>query len=117
MQPVRDALGDFVRRLYLRREVKIVSTSYPQMSTATAFGVSAELHNGAIVDFWVDLSSNKTNWQMEYSVMRHDPDEDGSHPERDFPAETIESASDLPDRLQAAIESLVNASESPELFR
>ena len=55
MEPVRGALGDLVRRLNKRSEVKLVTTYNPQMFAATDLGVSAELHNGAVIDFWIDF--------------------------------------------------------------
>jgi hypothetical protein len=116
-QPVRKALDDLLRRLNLRPEVKIASVYYPQMHPSTDFGVSAELHNGAVIDFWIDLFFETTTWQMEFSVLRHNPDEDGSHCEQDFPAESIASVSDLPNRLLAAIEKLAKASDMEQLFR
>lgn len=117
MQPVRDALGDFIRKLNRRTEVKIVSTYEPQMYLSSDFGVSAELHNGAVIDFWIELSFEKTSWQVSYSVLRHDPDEDGSHSERKFPVEMVHSAPDLPKNLLVAIERLRQASETDDLFR
>ncbi len=117
MQPVNDALGYFIELLYRRPEVKLVTTYKPQMSLSQDLGVSAELHNGAGLDFWIDLRFGDAAWQMEYSVQRHNPDEGGSHSELDFPKETIESVSDLPKRLLAAIERLQEASATDALYR
>ena len=119
MDPVRDALGDLVRSLYQRPEVKLVTTYNPQMFASTDLGVSAELHNRAVVDFWIDfdLRSGDTAWEMHYSVERHDPDEEGSHTELDFPREIIRSMSDLPKTLLAAIERLQKASATDTFYR
>jgi hypothetical protein len=91
----------------------------PEMFSSTDLGVSAELHNGAVVDFWIDfdLRPEDTAWEIHYSVERHDPDEDGSHTELDFPKETIRSMSDLPKTLLAAIERLQKASSTDALYR
>jgi hypothetical protein len=117
MQPVRDALSDLVRRLYERPQVKLVTTYNPRMFASTDLGVSAVLLNGAVVDFWIDLSFEETAWRIEYSVQRSDPDEDGSHTELDFPPETIRSVSDMPTTLLVAIGRLQKASATDAFYR
>lgn len=117
MDPVRDRLGEVLRRLYERAEVKLVTTYFPGLSSWTDFGVSASLHNGAVVDFWIDLSDERTAWRIEYSVQRGDPDKDGSHTEMNFPAKLIDSASDLPKAILAAIDELRQAVGNDVLFR
>jgi hypothetical protein len=116
MHPVRDALGELVRQLYRRQQVKLVRTYNPDASLSPDFGVSAELHNGAVVDFWTELRSTDSSWQVEYSVLRHDPDEDGSHTVVSFPTETVQSARELPKILLAAVESLRAASGDERLY-
>jgi hypothetical protein len=117
MQPVREALGDLVRQLYTRAEVKLVHTYNVEATPSPDFGLSADLHNGAGVDFWLELTFEQTHWQLEYSVQRHDPDEDGSHAEKSFPAESIYSAQNLPATLVNAIRELERASADDTLYR
>lgn len=117
MHPVREALDNLVRCLYQRSEVKIVAAHHPEMIVVPDFGVSAELHNGAVVDFWISLWGEDNGWQMEYSVSRHNPDEDGSHTELDFPPETIHSVSDMPNVLLVAIDRLQKEIATDALFR
>lgn len=117
MRPVREALDDLLRRLYKRPEVKSVHTFALEVALSTNFGLSADLHNGAVIDFWVELRSEDTSWQLEYSVRRHDPDEDGSHTEVEFPPQSIHSALDMPSTLIAAIRALESASANDALYR
>ena len=116
MHPVREALGELVRQLYRRQEVKLVHTYNPEASLSPDFGVSAELHNGAVVDFWTELGSTDSSWQVNYSVLRHDPDEDGSHIVVSFPTETVQSVRQLPRILITAVESLRAASSDERLY-
>jgi hypothetical protein len=117
IQSVREALADLVRQLYKRREVRLVSTYNPEVCLSQDFGVSAALHNGAVVDFWITLSNQDTSWLMEYSVRRHDPDEDGCHTEKAFSSQTIESVGDMQRMLLAAIEEMRQASVNEALYR
>jgi hypothetical protein len=117
MQPVRDALDDLLRRLYKRPEVKIVHTYVLEATPSPDFGLSVDLHNGAVIDFWIELRSEDTSWQLEYSVQRHDPDEDGSHTEVEFPRQSIHSVLDMPATLIAAIKALESASANDALYR
>jgi hypothetical protein len=117
MRPVREALDDLLRQLYKRAEVKIVHTYAIEATPSPDFGLSADLHNGAVVDFWLELTIEGTCWQLEYSVQRHDPDEDGSHAEKTFPAQSILSAQELPAALINAIRDLERASADDTLYR
>lgn len=117
MGPVREALGDFVRALYKRAEVKLVHAFHPLAYLCSDFGISADLRNGAVVDFWIDLEQVDSEWQMRYSVQRHDPEEEGSHSEHDFPVQNIDSAMNLPAAVLSAIEDLRRASAEEKLFR
>ncbi len=117
MGPVRDALDGLFRRLYERPAVKAVQRYHLQAKPSPDFGLSAELHNGAIVDFWLELTSEGTSWELEYYVARHDPDEDGSHREVEFPSRTITSVLEMPFVLTAAIQELEKAIAIPSLFR
>lgn len=117
MGPVREALGDFVRALYNRAEVKIIHEFHPLAYTCSEFDISAELRNGAVVDFWVDLEQADSQWKMRYSVQRHDPDEDGSHREHDFPVQRVASAMNLAASIVSAIEDLRRGSADDKLFR
>jgi len=117
MDPVREALGDFTRALYGRPEVKLASTYHPLAYTSSDFGISAELKNGAVVDFWIELERKGALWEMTFYIARHDPDEDGSHTEVDFPVEKITSAVKLPPAILAAINELRRRSADDMLFR
>jgi hypothetical protein len=117
MQSVQEALDRLFRQLYERPAVKVVHTYHLRVKPSSDFGLSAELHNGAVVDFWIELASESTGWELEYYVARHDPDEDGSHREVEFPAKTINSVLEMPSILTAAIEALENASAIESLFR
>ena len=81
------------------------------------FGLSADLRNGAVVDFWLELISEDTGWELTYYVARHDPHEDGSHTEVKFPSESILSVLDMPSALIAAIKALERASANDALYR
>src|SRR4051812_40905022 len=117
MRPVREALDDLLRQLYKRAEVKLVHTYAVEATTSPDFGLSADLHNGAVIDFWLELRFEHTWWQLEYSVQRHDTDEDGSHAEKSFPAQSIRSAQELPATLINAIRELERASADNTLYR
>lgn len=117
MEPVRDLLGDFLRELYKRPAVKLVSIYHPEAYPSSSFGISTELRSGAVVDFWVELETKDSFWEMTYSVQRHDPNEDGSHSEADFPPERIESAADLPGAILAAVQTLRERSADDKLFK
>jgi hypothetical protein len=117
MRPVREALDDLLRQLYKRAEVKLVHTYAVEATPSPDFGLSADLHNGAVIDFWLELTFDRTSWQLEYSVQRHDPDEDGSHTEKSFPAQAILSAHELPAILVDAIRELGRASADDTLYR
>ncbi|WP_206293026.1 hypothetical protein [Humisphaera borealis] len=117
MLPVRQALDDLLRQLYRRAEVKLVHTYAVEVSPSPDFGLSADLHNGAVVDFWLELTFERECWQLEYSVQRHDPDEDGSHAEKSFPPQSVRSAQDLPMTLINAIRELERASGDDTLYR
>jgi hypothetical protein len=115
--PVRQSLHDLIPRLYKRPEVKTVRVHAMELAPSTDFGLSAELRNGAVVDFWIELSCEDDRWELKYSVLRHDPDEDGCHPEVEFPPQSIRSISEMPSRLIAAIKALERASENDALYR
>jgi hypothetical protein len=117
MVPVREALGDFVRALYKRPEVKLVHTYHPLAYSCSDFGVSAELRNEVVVDFWIELDQKDSQWELSYYISRHDPDEDGSHSERDFAAQKIGSATKLGAAILEAIDDLRHASLDDALFR
>lgn len=117
MEPVREALRSLVRRPYERPSVKFVRIYDPLAFPSSDFGVSVELHSGAVVDFWLELTFNNAGWQLEHSVLRHDADEDGSHPEVSFPEQTIYAAAELPKAILVAIGQLQEAGESADLYR
>jgi hypothetical protein len=81
------------------------------------FGISVDLKNEAVVDFWIELLAKEQRWEMTYYVSRHDPNEDGSHTETDFPVRNIASAMELPSAILAAINELRRASENDTLFK
>jgi hypothetical protein len=117
MQPVREALDDLVRQLYKRAQVSQVHTYPVEATPSPDFGLSADLHNGAVIDFWLELTLERTCWHLEYSVQRHDPTEDGSHAEKSFPPLSIRSSLDLPATLIGAIRELERASTDNRLYR
>src|SRR5690348_12365300 len=49
------------------------------------FGVSAELIDGGMIDWWIEFWWDSQGWKIEHAVYQHDPDEDGSHPVITFP--------------------------------
>ena len=87
------------------------------ITLSSDFGVSLELHSGAVVDFWIVMEFEATSWELRYSVMRSDPDEDGNHVEVEFPSQTITSVKDMPSILIAAIKALELASRDDSLYR
>jgi hypothetical protein len=117
MLPVREALDDLLRRLYKRSEVKIVRTYHLQATQSPDFGLSAELHNGAVVDFWLELTSESDSWELRCYIARHDPDEDGSHMEMEFPCVSIKTVLEMSSTLLTAIEALEKASTTEDLYR
>lgn len=117
MRPVREALDDLLRQLYKRAEVKLVHTCPIEATLSPDFGLSADLHGGAVIDFWLELTFERACWQLEYSVQRHDSDEDGSHAEKSFSPQSIRSALDLPTALINAIQDLKQASTDDTVFR
>ena len=117
MQPVREALHDLLRQLYKRAGVKFVHTYDVEATLSPGFGLSAELHSGAVIDFWLELTFECDCWVLEYSVQRHNPDEDVSHAEKSFPPQSIRSALDLPTALINAIQDLKQASADDSIFR
>ena len=116
MYGVREALGELVRELYRRQQVKLVHTCNPDASLRDDFGISAQLHSGAFVEFWIDIEWSDSSWQLNYSVLRRDPDEDSPHTVRSFPAQTIYSAHELTEALVAAVESLRDSSSDDSLY-
>lgn len=117
MRPVREALDGLLRQLYKRPAVKIVHTYVLEAVPSPDFGLSADLRNGAVVDFWLELTSEDIGWELTYYVARHDPDEDGSHTVVEFPRESIVSVLDMPSALTAAIKALERASADDALYR
>ena len=92
---VHEVLGEFAGRLRDRPETK-TATVYrfspkekyfgEHNSDGTIvwysgddFGVSIELNSGSVVDWWLELGWNQSNWRLEYNVHRRDSNEDGSH--------------------------------------
>ena len=106
-----------VRGLYKRPQVKLVRQCNPEPYMSFEFGVSAELRNGAVVDFWIEVSATDTGWDVHPEVMRHDPDEDGSHPEFDLGNRSVTSAKDLPGTLLQALRELREAIGVDTRFR
>jgi hypothetical protein len=117
MQEVREELGEFVRQLYKRPQAKLVSLYHPNAYSCTDFGVSAELRNGAGVDFWITLELLENAWLVSYSVERRNPDEDGTHTEVEFPEREVQTAADLPLVLAQIVRELREASSKDSLFR
>ena len=116
MAPVREELGRLVHDVNRRSEVKLVSTYNPQMLPSTDFGVSAVLHSGAVVDFWIELRFESDFWTVECSLFRHDPEEEGAHVELAFPDTIIKSVADMPKILLTALGQLREASSNPRFY-
>jgi hypothetical protein len=116
MRPVHEALDGVLRQLYKRPEVRLVHTHVMEAKPSPDFGLSADLRNGAVIDFWLWLSFERSFWQLEYAVYRHDPGEDGSHPVTVFPRQDIHSVQDMPSILIEAIKDLERASADDALF-
>ena len=117
MAPVKEAIHDLARHLRNRPGVQQVTAYFPELYPGSDFGASAELHNSAIVDFWISLSDESGSWQIDYTVLRRDPDEDGSHKELEFPILSVLLAVDLPRALLAAVGDLRGAITNDTLFR
>ena len=117
MKPIQEAFNEFVRELYRRPEVKLVHVYHPLLYPDSDFGVSADLHNGAGLDFWIELETSGATWAMIYSVQRRDPNEDGTHCEAHFPPQKIELAMDLPRAVLAAVQVLRQRGADDTLFR
>ncbi|MCE9637599.1 MAG: hypothetical protein K8T90_18020 [Planctomycetes bacterium] len=106
MEQVRDELGQIVRELYRQPEVQLATQFGPSPYRSCDLGVSAELHGGAVVDFWVDLDATDAGWSVHPTVQRHEPKEDGSHIERDLGARLVCDAAALPGELARALREL-----------
>jgi hypothetical protein len=117
MCEVRDELDEIVRRLYQRAEVRLVKQFDPTPYPAGDFGVSADLKNGAVVDLWLELSLADDGWELHPTVQRHDPDEDGSHTERDFGVRSVGTAMALPAELARALRELRGSISEDWIFR
>lgn len=117
MEAVREALGGFVSVLYKRPEIRLIHEYHPLAYIRSGFGISADLRNEAVVDFWIELEQADSQWELSYYIQRHDPDEEGSHTERDFPSQRIGSAMQLPAAIVTAIDDLRRGSSDDKLFR
>ena len=117
MIPVKEAIHTLARDLRNRPGVQQVTGYFPELYPWSDFGVSAELHNGAIVDFWISLWDESGCWQIDYSVLRGDPDEDGSHKELEFPIRSVLLAMDLSPTLLVVIVELREAIANDVFFR
>lgn len=51
----------------------------PTECSGDDFGVSVNLRNGAMVDWWLELYWHEQGWIIEHNVHKSDADEDGSH--------------------------------------
>jgi hypothetical protein len=117
MRPVREALGEFVRELYKRPEVKLATEYHPLAYQSSDFGISVDLRSGAGLDFWIELEARGDLWEVTFSIQKRDRDEDGTHNEADFPLQKIQSAVDMPGAILAASEALRQRSTDDTLFR
>jgi hypothetical protein len=117
MQPVRAALDVLLQQLYKRPEVRLVHTYVVEATPSPDFGLSADLQSGAVIDFWLELTFERSHWKLEYAVHRHNPNEDGSHVVTSFPRQVIHSVLEMPSILTDAISALVRASADDALYR
>jgi hypothetical protein len=79
------------------------------------FGVSAELGDGSVIDWWLELWWNSKCWRVECTIFRHDPDEDGCHPIVGFPLHEVTGVDGALATVSRAIDDLFSA-EPPHLF-
>ena len=59
-------------------------TRYDQMMSGSQaiggeFGVSAQMADGAVVDWWLEVWRGERTWHVDYNVHQSDAGEDGSH--------------------------------------
>jgi len=117
MHSVNAALGDLVRELYRQQQVNVVSTYNPAASLSGDFGISAQLHSGIVVDFWIELDCTEASWPIDYSVLRKDLEDDDARDVITFPSQVVESVLDLPKVLVVAVENLRAASSDESLYK
>lgn len=117
MEVVRNEIHDFYLVLCRRPEVKSADPWYPRASLYPDLGVSLELKNGARVDFWIETESPNEDWIVASSVLRGEPDEDGTHTEIEFPVQRVSSADQLSCVLLAVIRNLRKVSLQDAIFR
>lgn len=79
------------------------------------FGVSAELVDGSVIDWWLELWWNAKRWRVECAIFRHDPDEDGCHAIVDLPVHEVAEIDGALATVSGAIDDLFSA-EPPDLF-
>ena len=81
-----------------------------------SLGVSAELSDGSVVDWSLDVSCDAQGWLVERAVYRHDPDEDGSHTEIEFPEWEGVTLEEMVAYLPGAVAELCDSVERPGLL-
>ena len=117
MHLVFQLLCDFRLDLYRRPQVQSVSVYHPEAYMSYYFGISADLRNGAIVEFWIEVHATDALWETTYYVVRRDPEEDGSHFEAEFTPQTVRTALDLPAAVLSAVQALREKGADDALFR
>jgi len=81
------------------------------------FGVSANLQDGSVIDWWLEIEWDGDVWAIEANVHKSDPDEDGSHKVIEFAPAQTGSLDEAIAFISAAVENLIATGNRPELFQ
>src|SRR5262245_26939726 len=71
-------------------------------------GVSAELIDGSMIDWWIEFWLDSKKWRIEHAVYKHDPDEDGCHPVITFPEQAAKTLDGALEALSHAVDDFVS---------
>lgn len=75
--------------------------------------VSAELIDGTIIDWSLDISCDTQGWHVEYGVDQSDPGEDGSHRVSEYPVWQGVSLQEMAAHLPTAVAELGSSADRP----
>ena len=127
----RQALHGLRRRLWTRLDWRNVTPfgAFPSRVTlhhwdedqqrglvGANLGVSAELSDGSTIDWSLEVSCDAQGWLVERAIYRHDPDEDGSHIEVEFPEWQGITLEEMAAYLPSAVAELCDSIERPDLL-
>ena len=94
LMQTHEALNTLACQLRSRSDVKVVKV-YPfipsdmnqhhwdeqqrEQAICSEFGVSAELHDGSISDWWLEVRCERSGWYAAANIFQSDVGEDGCH--------------------------------------